>query len=58
MWSVVRTMSPTWTGCCNAGACRCCGRQSMQQIVCGLDAALLKHVMVEVGVGSLLRRVE
>ena len=23
MWSVVRTVSRTWIGCCNAGACRC-----------------------------------
>ena len=54
MWSALRTASRTWTGCCIAGADRRCGRHSVQRVVRGLDAALLEHVVVEVGVGSLV----
>ena len=50
MWLLVSTASHTWTRSCNAGACRRCGRQSVQRVVRGLDAALLEHVKVEVGV--------
>ena len=51
---LVRTACRTWTRCCNARACRRCGRQSVQRVVRGLEAALLEHVVVEVGVGSLV----
>ena len=51
---LVRTASRTWTECCIARACRRCGRQFVQLVVRGQGAALLEHVMVEVGVGSLV----
>ena len=51
MWLQARTASRTLARCCNARACRRCSRQSVQQVVRGLDSAL--HVVVEVGIGSL-----
>ena len=50
MWLLVRTASHTWTRSCNAGACSRRDWQSVQRVVHGLDAALLEHVVVEVGV--------
>ena len=54
MWLLICTASCTWTRCCNARTCRRCGQQSAQRVVRGLDAALLEHVVVEVGIGSLV----
>ena len=54
MWLLARTVSHTWARSCIAGAGRRCGRQSIQRIVCGLDAVLLERVVVEVGVGNLV----
>ena len=46
MWFLARTTSRTWARCCNARVCRRCGRQFVQRVACGLDAALLEHVVV------------
>ena len=54
MWLLAHTASGMWARCCNARACRHCGWQSIQRVVCGLDAALLEHVVVEVDIGSLV----
>ena len=55
MWLLVRTASRKWIRSCNAEACRRCGRQSVQRVVRGLDAALLEYVVVEVGVVGVSR---
>ena len=46
--------SPWWTRCCNASVCRRCDRLTVQRVVCGWMAALLEHVVVHDGVGSLV----
>ena len=48
MWLLARTANRTWAISCNVRACGRCGRQSVQGVVRGLDAALLKRV-VDVG---------
>ena len=44
-----RTASRTWVRCCNARACRRCGRQSVERVVRGLNATMLEQVVVVVG---------
>ena len=46
---LARAASRTWARSGNARACRRCGRQSVQRIVRGLDAALLERVVDVVG---------
>ena len=49
MWLLAHIASLTWARCCNTRECRRCGRQSVQRVVRGVDAALLERVVDVVG---------